>query len=332
MPNQALGVAVAVGLLAAATSARAQIIQVGPPSFQYTNYPSVETIILDRLALGGQYEPTDLATLSHLTVLESIAMMADVQYDMPNSMLGASLEGQIRQLWDAAALFEENVSAAPMSAQGLVDVQPMYNRLQAASQSIESMMVGAAGFSGRAGGHLRDITRLTAATGTVMRALELDFPPPVTAPAEPRRTVETETLKPQVGLLANSIVKLIENVKASKYQNSGWGAVRQDLEELLALVQSFQKTLSLQPSDKEMETSLTAVRRKMWRVEARIVRLGWPADLERLWRATRDRVNVLSDALGLPRVIDLGRQGQAGEPTAPAPAAKPTATIYRGPR
>ena len=92
---------------------RPRYIAIGPPSFQSNNFPSLETLILDRLAMGGQYNPGDLGTLSHLTVLESIAMLADIQADMPNTVTGVRLEGEIRQLWDAAAIFEESVSATP---------------------------------------------------------------------------------------------------------------------------------------------------------------------------------------------------------------------------
>ena len=73
---------------------RLRIIAIGPPSFQSNDFPSMETLILDRLAVGGQYNPQDLGTLAHLTVLESIAILADVQADMPNSVLGVRLEGR----------------------------------------------------------------------------------------------------------------------------------------------------------------------------------------------------------------------------------------------
>ena len=133
--------------------------------------------------------------------------------------------------------------------------------------------------STRAAAHLRGITSLTAATGTVMRAIESDLLAAVPLPGQP--TADLDILKKQAQLLANDIVALVENVKASKHQNSGWSAVTKDLQELLALVQSFEKTLSAQPSIKEIEASLHAVRRRMWRTEARIGRLGWPTDLER---------------------------------------------------
>ena len=72
-------------------------------------------------------------------------------------------------------------------------------------------------------------------------------------------------------------------------------AVKDDLQELLALIQTFQRTLSAQGPIDEIEASLHAVRRRLWRTEARIVKLGWPTDLDRRWRTVRERLNAISD-------------------------------------
>ena len=274
-----ISIAVALGVIAGASNVTAQIIAIGPPSFQSNNFPSLETLILDRLAVGGQYDPDDLGTLSHLTVLESIAMLADIQTDMPNSVTGFRLEGEIRQLWDAAAVFEENVSAIPLDTRTLIRIQPLYADLQAAYQDVESTLAGSAGLSSRAAAHLRGISSLTAATSTLMRAIESDLLADVPTSGQP--TVDLDSLKRQARLLANHIVALAENVKASKHQTSGWSAVTLDLQELFALVQGFEKTLATLPSNNEIEVSLHAVRRRLWRTEARIARLGWPTDLAR---------------------------------------------------
>jgi hypothetical protein len=317
--------------IASATNLQAQYIAIGPPSFQSNNFPSVETLILDRLAVGGQYNPRDLGTLSHLTVLESIAMLADIQADMPNSVIGVRLEGEIRQLWDTAAVFEESVSATPLDMKTLIRVQPLYNDLQAASQEVESTLAGAAGLSTRAAAHLRGITSLTAASSTLMRAIESDLL--AAAPPSGQPTADLESLKRQARLLANHIVALVGNVKGSKHQTSGWSAVTKDLQELFVLVESFERTLSGEPSIKVIEESLHAVRRRLWRAEARIARLGWPSDLARQWREVRDSLSLISDELGLPRVIDLALEAQpSARPSAAEPMTKPTVRIYRGPR
>jgi hypothetical protein len=237
--HRALLLLVALTLIASGASVSAQIIAIGPPSFQSNDFPSLETLILDRLALGQQYDRADLATLSHLTVLESIAMLADIQFDMPNSVLGTRLEGQIRQLWDAAAVFEESVSATPTSAQALTGVQPLYGNMQAAYQQVESTLGGAAGLSNRAFAHLEDIARLTAATRTLMRVLESDVL--AVAPISAQPALDVASLGRQARLLANNIVALIQNVKASKHQPSAWSTVTRDLEALFDLARALKR-------------------------------------------------------------------------------------------
>jgi hypothetical protein len=313
--------------MAEAPRATAQIIAIGPPSFQSNDFPSLETTILDRLALGGQPDSEDLATLSHLTVLESISMLADVQVDMRGSPLEPQLEGQIRQLWDAAAVFEESVSSVPLNAQNLLAVQPGFNNMQGAFREIESSVGGSAVLSNRAAAHLAGIARLTTATHTLMRAIESEVLP--AGPVPPPR--DLDGLGRQVRLLANGIVALIQNVKVSKHAASGWSAVTRDLEELFALVQSLQNSLVAQSSNNAIESALHAVRRRMWRAEARIARLGWPTDLDRQWRGVRERLNVISDQLGLPRVIDRAPQAQPNALSPPTPETAPPARIYRGP-
>jgi hypothetical protein len=325
-----LAIASALEMIAGVTNVSAQIIAIGPPSFQSNDFPSMETLILDRLAVGGLYNPQDLGTLAHLTVLESIAALADVQADMQTSVLGVRLEAELRQLWDASAVFEESVSAGPLDARTLIRVQPLFNDMNSAYQEVESTLSASAGMSTRAAAHLRGITRLTAAASALMGAIESDLI--AGDPLPPRQAVDSDNLAKQALLLANDIVALIENVKSSKHPKSGWNAVSEDLKELLALTQTFQKTASARGSTDEIKGSLHAVRRRLWRTEARIVKLGWPADLERRWRDVRARLNMISDELGLPRVIDLANRARPDQPTAPQSSAKSATRIYRGPR
>jgi hypothetical protein len=311
------------------TRVAAQIIAIGPPSFQSNDFPSMETMILDRLAMGGRYNPQDLGTLAHLSVLESIAAIADVQADYQTSILGTRLEIQLRELWDAAATFEESVSAGPLDARTLTRIQPLYSEMQAAYQGVESTLSASAGMSSRAAAHLRNIDRLTAATSAMMGAIESDLIASV--PRSTERSASPEFLEKQTRLLANDTLVLIENVKASKHPNSGWNAVKEDLQELFNLLQAFQKALTNMRSSDDMSASLHTVRRRLWRTEARIVKLGWPADLERKWRDVRVRLNLIGDELGLPQVIDLATRAGLDQPPAPLSSAKPTTRIYRGP-
>jgi hypothetical protein len=327
---QMLTIAVpAVGLIGL-DHAVGQIIAIGPPSFQSNDFPSMETMILDRLAMGGQYNPQDLGTLAHLTVLESIAAVADVQADLQTSALAGRLENELRLLWDTAATFEESVSAVPLNARTLVRVQPLFSDMEDAYQDVAATLGASAGMSSRAAAHLRNITRLVAASSTTMYAIESDLIAAGT-PLQTRRVINPDPLDKQLRLLSNDVVALIENIKASKRSGPGWNAVKENLQELHSLIQSLQKTLASQGSNNEVDASLHAVRRRVWQTEARIVKLGWPTDLERKWREARNRLNVISDGLGLPRVIDLATRVQSDQAAANGTPAKPATRIYRGP-
>ena len=214
----------------------------------------------------------------------------------------------------------------------LIRIQPLYNEMQAAYQEVESTLSASAGMSSRAAAHLRDITRLTAATSTLMRRDRV-------GPARRRSTarrgeppIPTSSRSRRV-LLANDIVALIENVKS--FQTSKLGMERGErriCRSSSPWFRAFKKHCRRTRSTNEIEASLHAVSRRLWRAEARIVKLGWPTDLERQWRDVRERLNVISDELGLPRVIDLATRAGPDQPPAPRSSAKPTTRIYRGPR
>jgi hypothetical protein len=204
-----------------------------------------------------------------------------------------------------------------------------FSDLQAAAGRVDSLLGQFPGLSQRAAAHLADISRLTAATGAVMRAAEGELLAAVPLPID--RSPDTQTLGTQARLLANDIVGLIEIVRSSKHQGTPWDAVSRDLQELFTLVQSFERTLAQPSTNKEIESSLRAVRRRMWQVEARIAQLGWPRDLDRAWRGVRERLNIISDSLGLPRVIALAKRGRPNEPLPAATPRRPETRIYRGP-
>ena len=218
---QALVFTAILETVAGSTAVMGQNIAIGPPSVPVNNFPSMETLILDRLAMGGQYDPQDLGTLAHLTVLESIAAVADVQSDLQYSVLGVRLESQLRQLWDAASAFEESVSSGPLDARTLIRVQPLYGEMQAAYQDVESSL-GASAMSTRAAAHLRGISQLAAAANTMMRAIEADLI--AAAPVPAKQGIDPDALQTQVQVqrMANAVLALIENVKTSKHANSAW--------------------------------------------------------------------------------------------------------------
>ena len=70
-----------------------QVIVTGIPSFEARGARSIENEILSRLAASGLYQPDDLPRLARLTVLESIAMVAGVRADLPDTSIGSRLEG-----------------------------------------------------------------------------------------------------------------------------------------------------------------------------------------------------------------------------------------------
>ena len=218
----------------------------GPPSFESTDFPSLETVILDRLALGAEYNTGDLATLAHLTVLESIAMLADINIDLANTVLGFRLEAQIRQLWDAAAAFEEGVSAVPMTPRTFTRIEPVYDDWRFAYQQVEASLGTTASLPNRAAARLADLTRLTYAAGAMMGAIEADLL--AAAPVAPRRQADVDVLRTQMRRFASGVVGLIDNIKVSKHEKSGWASVAGDLTALLSDLTQFDRLLATQPA------------------------------------------------------------------------------------
>jgi hypothetical protein len=322
--------AVALAVTYGITGARAQspIIAVGPPSFQSNAYPSLQTDIVQRIATTGQMQPGDLPNLTRLMALQSVAMLAEIRADMPGSLTGNRLEGQVRQLWDATQVMSETVGTAPLDSQALNLVQEKYADVENAYRQVESTLGELPGISNRASAHLRGLSQLTAATGSVMLAIEADLPAPVRL--APERQPDMEQLRTQARLLSNDIVGLAAKVKSSKQRGSGWDTVVRDLDELFGSTQDFQHALSPVSSTEQIQSSFRAIRRRVSRVEARIAQLGWSADLARSWRGMRDILNQINNEVGLPRVIDRASTVRPSAVTAAGSAARPVARIYRG--
>jgi hypothetical protein len=329
-PCLAASLALAVALVTSPANGQYQVIAIGPPSFQSNSYPSLERQILGRLSLGGPYQPDDLPVLAQLTVLESIAMLADVHADLPYNLTGYQLEGQITTLGDLAQEFLGSVSSSPPDLTTLARAETVLSELETAYAEIDAAYGRfAGGLTERAAVHLRDIGRLTSAAGAVLRAAEGELLGAIPVPAE--RSPDFETLGTQARLLANEIVGLIGNVRSSKPQGSAWDSVARELAEVLSLVQSLVQALALQSTNKETAASFRAVSRRMSQVEARVALLGWPYDFDLAWRRARERLNVISDMLGLPRAISLAQRARANRPAPRPTPGKPAARIYRGP-
>src|ERR1700739_650882 len=66
---------------------------------------SLEYEILDRLAYTHRYDWRDLPRLARMTVLESIALYESMLSDLPQSLVGARIEGEMSVLWNSAEFF-----------------------------------------------------------------------------------------------------------------------------------------------------------------------------------------------------------------------------------
>jgi len=296
------GLAATLWLMVGLEPLLAQQIQKRLPALQDPARGDLETEILGRLSVTGQYQPADLPRLARLTVLQSIATLVNVQADLLDTVDGNRLDGDVTAFWDAAQNFYEIVSSAPLDMATLTLAQRAFVDLVAAQQGVESTLGALPAISPRAATHFESASRLVSAMSSVVGALESDLLN--TARPVATRPLDADTMRGQAQLLANELTGLIND--ATKSQPAGVkpnAGVVADLNELLALVQDFGRILALDLSPRETQESFLAARRRMWHVEARITRLAWPAALERRWRTARERMNAISDAFGLPRVL-----------------------------
>ena len=283
--------------------AHGQDFQTRLPSFQSPGSQSLEAQILDRLSVTGQYEPGDLASLARLAVLESISMLVNVRNDRPNGMLDSGMEAAVTALWDQAEDFYENVSESPLDAATLPRAQFLFAQMMAAQRQVESTLGAFPALSPRAATRLQEVSRVSGAISSVMTMTEANVSR--TLPIPPDRTLDLEAIRRQSQLLANDLVVLIEKLKADDPEGKRRHPVQEDLTGMLALVQDFEQKLALEPPLRELQASYRQSRRRLWQIEAEIARLGWPAGLRLEWRRVPQAPNAISEAFGLPRVIEL---------------------------
>ncbi len=101
----ALAVAAGFGLALSPREAAAQYANPVINGFEIAPAGSLEWEVIDRLAASHRYDPRDLPWLARMTVLESIAMYQSVRSDLPDSLIGARIEGEMSILWDSAQVF-----------------------------------------------------------------------------------------------------------------------------------------------------------------------------------------------------------------------------------
>jgi hypothetical protein len=266
---------------------------------------SLEWEILDRLSATRQYQPGDLPRLARLTVLETIAMYEGLRSDLRETSIGARIEGEMSQLWDAAELFSISANYPPPDLAGLNRTRAMLADVNAAYLQVDSSLGRIAALSPRAAVHLQDIARLLPVMNAVFEAMDAEAVRPVAAPVD--RAADLAAIQDQSRRLAEDLRGLVAGLNKVMPVPVGRDALIEDLNGLLELVQGFDRTLAANPSNKDLEDSLKLVRRRMWTVESRIVRMAGIPEVRARWRPIRLRIDDLSDQFGLPRVVSLGR-------------------------
>jgi hypothetical protein len=293
-------------LAAGPESARGQNLENGViNSFEIAPAGSLEWEMLDRLSVTQQYSRSDLPQLARLTLLESIAMYENMRADLRLTSIGARLEGEMSQLWDAAEVFSVSANYPPPDIAGLNRSRALLADVNAAFRQIDSSFGRLPGLSTNAAIHLQDIARLLPVMNAVFEAIDAEVAQPVVAPDS--RTADLAALREQSRRLAEDLRGLAAELSKVVPAPAGRDALIEDLNGLLELVRGFDRMLAANPSDRDLAGSLRLVRGRMWTVEARIVRLAGAPAVHGRWRLVRQRIDALSDRFGLSRVISLTR-------------------------
>ena len=294
------------GLAAGPEAARGQMLDnsvIG--GFEIAPAGSLEWEMLDRLSVTRQYSRADLPRLARLTVLESIAMYENLRADLRETSIGARLEGEMSQLWDAAEIFSIGANYPPPDLAGLNRSRAMLADVNAAYRQVDSSLGQLPGLSTRAAIHLQDIARLLPVMNAVFEAMDAEVARPVAAPAN--RATDLAALQEQSRRLAEDLRGLGTELDKVIPAPAGRAGLIEDLNGLIDLVQGFDRMLAADPSNRDLADSLRLVRSRMWTVEARIVRFAGTPALRSRWREVRRRIDALSNQFDLPRVISLVR-------------------------
>jgi hypothetical protein len=259
--------------------------------------------LLGRLWVTGNYEPADLARLSRLTVLESIAMYQNMRSDLRETMIGARLEGEMSALWDAAEFFYVGAGSVPMDFASVTSSRIQLADLGDAYRRVDVTLGSLPGLSPRAAYHLQDISGLLPTMNDVLEAIAADVVGSVSAPAP--RTIDLAAVREAARRLIQDLSGLIQRTRSGRLAPVERDGLIGDLSSLLDLVQGFDRMLSAEPSFRDLVRSLRLVRDRVGIVETRIARLAGTSEVSRQWRDLRQQINDLSDEFGLPRVINV---------------------------
>ena len=293
-----------VGLEIDPSPARAQMVDNGVISgFEISPAGSLEWEILDRLSATRQYQPGDLPRLARLTVLESIAMYENLRSNLRETSIGARLEGEMSQLWDAAELFSISANYPPPDLAGMSRSRAMLGEVNSAFIQLDSTLGRLTGTLPGASLHFQDIARMLPIMNAMFEAIDAEAARPV--PMDVSREANLVALRDQLLRLDCDLRKLIADLNSEVPPPSGRQSLVEDLYSLIDLLKGLDRTTSSNPSNKDLEDSLRVVRRRVWNIEARIVSIGGLPALRSRWRYVRQRIDAVSDQFGLPRVISL---------------------------
>ncbi len=204
----------------------------------------------------------------------------------------------------------------------------LYEAVEQSYRQVDSTLGELPGLSIQAAVRLRDVSRLLDVLSPVNAQLQATLPPTVPVPVT--RSTGPNKVQRQARLLGIDLLDLIVRVaKSGKKAMADQGALK-TLEALSDEVQRFEYKLSLKPLDTDVTASLQLLRRQLWRAEATINQLDWPAELRGRWRAVRERMNAISDDVGMPRVISLAKTAQTVVQPTSVTSERRIARIYRG--
>jgi hypothetical protein len=283
------------------------------PAFQAPASDSLETSVLSRLAQTGEYLPDDLPRLARLAVLNSIAMRVNVRADLPDSILGEQLDQDITALSNDSQTFFDFVNSSFLDDdQSLERAAVLLAAVAAGHERVQSTLGTLPGLSGRAAENLQSFSKMLEHADSLMGVLESNASN--LAPPGPEPAAGPDSLRRQAQIAANLLVELIGKVGDAGRGRPARDPLVTDLTETLDRLQSFSRLLSLDPSLPETQDSFRDALRPMWRAESRLVHTQARAGLEPHWRVVRERMNAISDALQLPRVIVLSSDRGAVRP------------------
>jgi hypothetical protein len=291
------------GVLAISERARGQsIIAIGPPSFQSLAGPSLEDQILYRMTVLGTREPGDLVQLARLIELRSIATLASIQNDLPNTVVSVALQRDAFALWNAADALDQTVWYLPADVQNLAMARSLSTQVGIAYDRLGSTLLDYPGLSPRGAFYLEGISNLLPVALSTIGAMEADLVPLAPGPP-PQPQVDLVALRYLCQLLLRDLAGLMKQVSEPSAPPDERAQIVAGLSRFQQVVGGFDRVLTLQPALPEVLESFRLMLRAARGAEALLAR----PNLRGAWRPLRDRVNAISDALQLPRDVIPGR-------------------------